>query len=65
VGLYVLMQMWLIQVLSALAKSKDLLDLLRKVDVASGAHMYGRPHQRNNVFLDLAPTIQEQLKVIC
>ncbi|KAG0557960.1 hypothetical protein KC19_11G168800 [Ceratodon purpureus] len=50
------------KVLHVLAKSKDLLDLLRKVDVAYGAHMYGRPHQRNNILLELAPTIQEQLQ---
>lgn len=54
----------LLQVLSVLAKSKELLELLRKVDVAYGGHIYGRPHQRNNLLLDLAPTIQEQLQVM-
>ena len=57
--------MCLNQVLSVLSNSKDLIELLRKVDVAYGAHIYGRPHQRNNVLLELAPTIQEQLQVIC
>uniref|UniRef100_A9U4C0 Predicted protein n=1 Tax=Physcomitrium patens TaxID=3218 RepID=A9U4C0_PHYPA len=50
------------KVLSVLAKSKELLDLLRKVDVAYGGHMYGRTNQRHNVLFDLAPTIQEQLQ---
>lgn len=54
----------MIQVLSIFAKSKELLDLLRKVDAAYGGHMYGRPHQRSNVLLELAPIIQEQLQVI-
>lgn len=62
--IYSLKEIWLIQVLSVLAKSKELLDLLRKVDAAYGGHMYGRPHQRSNVLLDLAPTIQEQLQVM-
>lgn len=50
------------KVLSVLAKSQELLDLLRKVDAAYGGHMYGRLHQRSNALLDLAPTIQEQLQ---
>lgn len=55
---------WLTQVLSVLANSKELLDLLRKVDAAYAGHIYGRPHQRSSVLLELAPTIQEQLQVI-
>jgi hypothetical protein len=50
------------KVLSVLAKSKELLDLLRKVDAAYAGHIYGRPHQRSSVLLELAPTIQEQLQ---
>ncbi|KAH9562070.1 hypothetical protein CY35_05G053700 [Sphagnum magellanicum] len=50
------------KVLNVLARSKELVDLLRKVELAYATHFYGCPTHSSNVLLDLAPILQEQLQ---
>jgi hypothetical protein len=52
------------QVLNVLARSKELVDLLRKVELAYATRIYGRPTHSSNVLLDLTPILQEQLQIL-
>ncbi|XP_024525377.1 uncharacterized protein LOC112344584 [Selaginella moellendorffii] len=50
------------KVLGVLAKSDDLLDLLRRVNAAYTESFLGRHHYTSNPFVDRVPTIMEQLQ---
>ncbi len=52
------------QVLNVLARSKELVDLLRKVELAYATHIDGRPTHSSNVLFDLTPILQEQLQIL-
>jgi hypothetical protein len=52
------------QILNVLARSKELVDLLRKVELAYATHIYGRTTHSSNVLLDLTPILQEQIQIL-